>query len=58
MIQLCPETETKFFLKVVADAENEFAKNGKGTVTHVIIRQEGSEQKAPRISKKVQKKPE
>jgi VWFA-related protein len=58
MIQLCPETETKFFLKVVADVEYEFVKNGKGTVTHVIIRQEGSEQKAPRISKKVQKKPE
>ena len=58
MVQLCPETETKFFLKVVADVEYEFFKNGKGTVTHLIIRREGSEQKAPRISKKVQKKPE
>ncbi len=58
MIQLCPETETKFFLKAVADVEYEFVKNGKGTVTHVIMRQEGREQKVPRTSKKVQKKPE
>ena len=55
MLQLCPESETKFFPKTVADAEDEFVKNEKGAVTHVFIRQEGSEEKAPRISKKVRK---
>ena len=55
MFRLCPESETMFFLDSVADAEDEFIKNKKGDVTHVIIRQEGNERKAPRISKKVEK---
>jgi hypothetical protein len=41
------ETETKFFFKVV-DAENEFVKNDKGVVTHLIIRQGPGETKAPK----------
>jgi VWFA-related protein len=55
MYLLCPESGVKFFLSSVANAENEFVKNDKGTVTHVIIRQDGNERKATRISKKVRK---
>ena len=47
-----PESETKFFLKVV-DATNEFLKNDKGIVTHIVLRQENNETKAARVSDKV-----
>jgi VWFA-related protein len=53
MYQLCPESETRFFLKKVANAETEFVKDSKGNITHMILRQGGSEKKANRISKKV-----
>lgn len=43
-----PESETKFFLKVV-DAQLEFAKDTDGRVTHVTLHQNGRSQKAPRI---------
>lgn len=49
---LFAETETKFFLKVV-EAEAEFVKDDKGTVTHLIHRQAGNELTAPRISSTV-----
>ena len=44
-----PETETKFFLKVV-DAQVEFFKDDTGKVTHLLQYQGGRTQKAPRIS--------
>jgi hypothetical protein len=44
---LFAESETVFFLKV-ADAQNEFIKDDKGAVTHLIIRQGPNEVKAPR----------
>ena len=40
-------SETRFFLKVV-DAEVEFVRNEKGEVTHLILRQGGSDTKAVR----------
>jgi len=39
-LQLYPETETMFFLKVV-DAQVEFFKNDKGEVTHLVLHQGG-----------------
>jgi len=46
-----PESDTKFFLKVV-DATCEFLKDNKGVVTDLVLRQGVSENKAPRISEK------
>jgi hypothetical protein len=40
-----PESETKFFLKVV-DAEVEFASDGKGQITHLVFYQNGHATKA------------
>ena len=48
---LYPESETKFFLKIV-DATNEFLKDEKGAVTHIILRQGNNETKAPRTGDK------
>jgi CubicO group peptidase (beta-lactamase class C family) len=45
--ELFPESETKFFLKVV-DAQITFVKDDKGTVTHLILHQ-GGDQKAQKI---------
>lgn len=44
---LFAESETKFFLKL-GDAQVEFVKDEKGTVTHFILRQGGQDQKALR----------
>jgi CubicO group peptidase (beta-lactamase class C family) len=44
-----PESETKFFLKVV-DAQLEFARDASGAVTHVTLHQNGIDQKATRTS--------
>jgi hypothetical protein len=44
---LFPESETKFFLKVV-DAQVSFVKDDQGAVTHLILHQ-GGEQKAKKI---------
>lgn len=44
---LFPESETKFFFKVV-DAQIEFFKNPDGTVPHLILHQAGREMKALR----------
>ena len=46
-IPLHAESETKFFPKVM-DAEIEFLKDNKGTVTHLMLRQGAMETKAPR----------
>ncbi len=46
-IPLYAETETKFFPKVM-DAEIEFFKDDKGTVTHLVLHQGAMETKAPR----------
>ena len=46
-IPLHAESETKFFPKVM-DAEIEFRKDNKGTVTHLMLRQGAMETKAPR----------
>jgi uncharacterized protein DUF3471 len=46
-IPLYAESETKFFPKVM-DAEIEFLKDNKGTVTHLMLRQGAMETKAPR----------
>jgi CubicO group peptidase (beta-lactamase class C family) len=46
-IPLYSESETKFFPKVM-DAEIEFLKDNKGTVTHLMLRQGAMETKAPR----------
>jgi len=45
--ELFPESETKFFLKVV-DAQVTFVKDDKGAVTHLILHQ-GRDQKAKKI---------
>jgi len=45
--ELFPESETKFFLKVV-DAQVTFVKDDKGAVTHLIWHQ-GRDQKAKKI---------
>lgn len=47
-LPLFPESETKFFLKVV-DAEVEFLTD-HDRVTHLVLHQSGRHQKAPRIS--------
>jgi hypothetical protein len=46
-LPLFAETETIFFLKAI-DAQLEFVKDDRGNVTHVITRQGGRDQKAPR----------
>ena len=46
-VQIFPETETKFFLKVV-DAQVEFFKDEKGAVTHLVLNQGPANIKAPR----------
>lgn len=46
---LFPETESKFFLKVV-DAQVEFSTDASGRVTHLTQHQAGRSQKAPRIA--------
>ena len=47
-LQVYPESETKFFLKVV-DAQLTFARDGAGKVTHVTLHQNGRDQKATKI---------
>jgi CubicO group peptidase (beta-lactamase class C family) len=47
-LQVYPESETKFFLKVV-DAQLTFARDEAGKVTHVTLHQNGRDQKAPKI---------
>lgn len=47
--QLFAESETKFFLKVV-DAQISFVKNEKGEVTHLILHQNGVDQRARKIA--------
>ena len=44
---LFAESDTKFFLKVV-DAQVEFFRDEKGTVTHMVLHQGGRDAKAPR----------
>ncbi|MCL5745143.1 MAG: DUF3471 domain-containing protein, partial [Acidobacteria bacterium] len=46
-IPLFAESETKFFPKVM-DAEIEFLKDGKGAVSHLVLRQGPAEIKAPK----------
>jgi CubicO group peptidase (beta-lactamase class C family) len=43
-----PESETKFFLKVV-DAQVEFFMDASGAVTHAVMYQNGRERKVPRL---------
>jgi hypothetical protein len=45
--ELFPESETKFFLKVV-DAQITFVKDDKGVITHAIVHQ-GGDHKAKKI---------
>lgn len=52
-IPIYPESETMFFSKVV-DAQIEFLKDAKGTVTDLILHQNGRDQKAPRKSATVE----
>jgi uncharacterized protein YneR len=47
-------SETKFFLKVV-EAEIEFFKNDQGIVSRLVLRQNGQEMPARRISDKVER---
>jgi CubicO group peptidase (beta-lactamase class C family) len=56
-LPLFPESETFFFLKVV-DAQLEFFKDDKGAVTHLILHQNGRDQKAVRTSATVETRPE
>jgi CubicO group peptidase (beta-lactamase class C family) len=49
--EVFPESETKFFLKVV-DATVIFGKDNQGKVTHVLIRQGGVDAKALRLDEK------
>jgi hypothetical protein len=44
---LFPETETRFFLKVV-DAEVDFVKDASGKVTHLVLHQNGQDHNATR----------
>jgi serine-type D-Ala-D-Ala carboxypeptidase/endopeptidase len=44
-VEVFPETETKYFLKVT-DAQIEFFKDGKGVVTHLVLHQGPAEIKA------------
>ena len=46
-LEIFPESETKFFLKVV-DAQITFVKDERGVVTHLILHQGGKDQKAPK----------
>ena len=45
--EVFPESETDFFYKVV-DAQLTFHKDGNGKVTHLVLHQNGADQKAPR----------
>jgi|DewCreStandDraft_5_1066085.scaffolds.fasta_scaffold00029_124 CubicO group peptidase (beta-lactamase class C family) len=47
-IELLPESETKFFLRIV-DAQITFVKNERGEVTHLLLHQDGRTQPAKRI---------
>lgn len=47
-IELFPESETEFFLKVVS-AQIKFEKDESGKVTHLIINQGGNETKAAKV---------
>jgi len=51
------ESENLFFMKVV-DAQIEFGKDDSGTVSYLILHQNGLDQKAPRTSDKVESPPE
>lgn len=51
---LFAESETKFFLTVV-DAQISFVKNDKGEVTHLILHQNGANQKAVKRAATVEK---
>jgi hypothetical protein len=51
-----PESETMFFLKVV-DAQIEFLTDSSGKVTHLVLHQNGLDQKAPRVSDKAEAAP-
>jgi murein DD-endopeptidase MepM/ murein hydrolase activator NlpD len=53
---LFAESETKFFLTVV-DAQISFVKNDKGEVTHLILHQNGANQKATKRATTTQDKP-
>jgi len=46
-LPIFPESETRFFLKV-ADTQLEFGKDAAGAVTHVVLRQNGVDQKGMR----------
>jgi hypothetical protein len=46
-VQIYPETETKFFLKVT-DAQVEFLRDDKGNVTHLMLHQGPAEIRAPK----------
>jgi D-alanyl-D-alanine-carboxypeptidase/D-alanyl-D-alanine-endopeptidase len=48
-LELFGETETEFFLKV-QEVQFTFVKDSAGRVTHVIIRQDGLDQTAPKIN--------
>jgi CubicO group peptidase (beta-lactamase class C family) len=50
--QMYPESETRFFLKVV-DAQVEFVKDASGAVTEAVLHQAGRDMKAPRKSDRV-----
>ncbi len=47
-IELFPESETRFFLRVV-DAEITFVKNERGEITHLVLHQGGQDHLARRI---------
>ena len=47
--EIFPESETKFFLKVV-DAQLDFRKDDKGQVTHLVLHQNQVDQTAKKIS--------
>jgi hypothetical protein len=46
-IEFFPESETGFFCKVV-DAQLTFHKDASGKVTHLVLHQNGADQKAPK----------
>jgi uncharacterized protein YneR len=46
-LPLFAESETKFFYKVV-DAQIEFFKDGKGSISNIVLYQGGREMKAPK----------
>ena len=48
--EIFPETETKFFFKVV-DAQVTFVKNDKGDVTELVFEQNGRTIRAKKIVK-------